>query len=229
MRWDNERLMFPVWLSVASSCSCGDGRRLTCDMHYTCLKLLKLSFHVVKFSSRLLLIKEARDREISLRKARLRLEPGCSRKRAPDLRLYGCFWTATRLDDVRRDFRRPIEYRQRGRTIGGGYCQVGHGHPVRRGLATMLQSAGLPFLGSRLPLVQGVSCTAVVTMIAILGGGNGHQGVFGAIIAASVIVIFGTVAASGNSHSFHCQVRRQYEPRSCRIGFGNRHDPSCST
>ena len=55
------------------------------------------------------------------------------------------------------------------------------------GLATVLQSAGLPFLGSRLPLVQGVSFAAVATMLAILSGGNGLQDVFGAIIAASVI------------------------------------------
>ena len=55
------------------------------------------------------------------------------------------------------------------------------------GLATILQSAGLPFLGSRLPLVQGVSFAAVATMLAIISGGNGLQDVFGAIIAASVI------------------------------------------
>jgi len=58
------------------------------------------------------------------------------------------------------------------------------------GLATILQSAGLPFLGSRLPLVQGVSFTAVATMMAIMSSGNGLQDVFGAIIAASVIGFF---------------------------------------
>src|SRR5699024_4512060 len=55
------------------------------------------------------------------------------------------------------------------------------------GLAIVFQSAVLPFLGSRLPLVQGVSFAAVATMLAILSGGNGLQDVFGAIIAASVI------------------------------------------
>ena len=55
------------------------------------------------------------------------------------------------------------------------------------GLATVLQSAGLPFLGSRLPLVQGVSFASVATMLAILAGGGGLTDVFGAIIAASVI------------------------------------------
>src|SRR5699024_11311225 len=54
-------------------------------------------------------------------------------------------------------------------------------------LATILQSASLPFLGSRLPLVQGVSFAAVATMLAILNGGSGLQDVFGAIIAASII------------------------------------------
>lgn len=55
------------------------------------------------------------------------------------------------------------------------------------GLATVLQSAGLPFLGSRLPLIQGVSFAAVATMLAILSGGNTLQDVFGAIIVASII------------------------------------------
>src|SRR5690625_7591204 len=55
------------------------------------------------------------------------------------------------------------------------------------GVATILQSAGLPFLGSRLPLIQGVSFTAVATMLAILAGGGGLGEVFGAIIAASII------------------------------------------
>jgi len=55
------------------------------------------------------------------------------------------------------------------------------------GLATVLQSAGLPFLGSRLPLVQGVSFAAVATMLAILSGDGTLQDVFGAIIVASII------------------------------------------
>lgn len=56
------------------------------------------------------------------------------------------------------------------------------------GLATVLQSVGLPFLGSKLPLVQGVSFAGVATMLAILNGpGNDINTVLGAIIVASVI------------------------------------------
>ena len=40
------------------------------------------------------------------------------------------------------------------------------------GVATVLQSFGAPFLGSRLPLVQGVSFAGVAPMLAILAGGN---------------------------------------------------------
>ncbi|APG92720.1 xanthine-uracil permease [Sinorhizobium americanum] len=54
------------------------------------------------------------------------------------------------------------------------------------GLATMLQTLGLPFFGSRLPLVQGVSFSGVATMIAISGNG-GMQSVLGAVMAASLI------------------------------------------
>jgi xanthine/uracil permease len=39
---------------------------------------------------------------------------------------------------------------------------------VRRGLATLLQTLGLPFFGCQLPLVQGVSFAGVATMGAIL-------------------------------------------------------------
>ena len=57
------------------------------------------------------------------------------------------------------------------------------------GLATLLQTLGLPFFGSQLPLVQGVSFAGVATMVAILGSGGegGLQAVFGAVIAASLI------------------------------------------
>ncbi|NOJ58829.1 nucleobase:cation symporter-2 family protein [Arthrobacter sp. 260] len=55
------------------------------------------------------------------------------------------------------------------------------------GIATILQSYGLPFFGSQLPLVQGVSFAGVATMIAILEGGGGIQAVFGAVLVASVI------------------------------------------
>jgi xanthine permease len=54
------------------------------------------------------------------------------------------------------------------------------------GLATILQTIGIPFFGSRLPLVQGVSFSGVATMIAITGHG-GIQAVLGAVIAASLI------------------------------------------
>ena len=55
------------------------------------------------------------------------------------------------------------------------------------GLATILQSVGVPFFGSQLPLVQGVSFAGVATMTAILAGGEGLPAVFGAVIVASVI------------------------------------------
>ncbi|GAB2523185.1 nucleobase:cation symporter-2 family protein [Paramicrobacterium agarici] len=55
------------------------------------------------------------------------------------------------------------------------------------GLATILQTIGLPFFGSQLPLVQGVSFSGVATMMAILDGGGGLPRVFGAVIASSVI------------------------------------------
>ncbi len=54
------------------------------------------------------------------------------------------------------------------------------------GLATILQTIGIPFFGSRLPLVQGVSFSGVATMIAITGH-DGIQAVLGAVIAASLI------------------------------------------
>ncbi|MPV50338.1 MULTISPECIES: nucleobase:cation symporter-2 family protein [unclassified Pseudactinotalea] len=63
------------------------------------------------------------------------------------------------------------------------------------GLATMLQAWGLPFFGSQLPLVQGVSFAGVSTMLAIMNSGElvaaspneKLQAVFGAVIGASVI------------------------------------------
>ncbi|MCS3742114.1 nucleobase:cation symporter-2 family protein [Rhizobium sp. BK661] len=54
------------------------------------------------------------------------------------------------------------------------------------GLATILQTIGLPFFGSRLPLVQGVSFSGVATMIAISGNG-GIPSILGAVVAASLI------------------------------------------
>jgi xanthine permease len=54
------------------------------------------------------------------------------------------------------------------------------------GLATILQTIGVPFFGSRLPLVQGVSFSGVATMIAISGNG-GIPSILGAVIVASLI------------------------------------------
>lgn len=55
------------------------------------------------------------------------------------------------------------------------------------GLATLLQTIGVPWFGSQLPLVQGVSFAGVATMVAIVDGGGGLPAVFGAVIVASVI------------------------------------------
>lgn len=54
------------------------------------------------------------------------------------------------------------------------------------GMATILQTIGLPFFGCQLPLVQGVSFAGVATMIAISANG-GMQAIFGAVIAASLL------------------------------------------
>ncbi|WP_298585516.1 nucleobase:cation symporter-2 family protein [uncultured Kocuria sp.] len=55
------------------------------------------------------------------------------------------------------------------------------------GVATVLQSFGAPFLGSRLPLVQGVSFAGVAPMLAILAGGNDLTTIFGAVLVSSVV------------------------------------------
>ncbi|GAB3620066.1 nucleobase:cation symporter-2 family protein [Glutamicibacter endophyticus] len=57
------------------------------------------------------------------------------------------------------------------------------------GLATFLQTLGLPFFGAQLPLVQGTSFSGVATMIAILNGGGGMPAVFGAVLASGAIGI----------------------------------------
>jgi xanthine/uracil permease len=60
------------------------------------------------------------------------------------------------------------------------------------GLGTLLQSLGLPYVGSRLPLVQGVSFAAVGTMTAVatnasLGDSNARLAtIFGAVIVAGL-------------------------------------------
>jgi len=55
------------------------------------------------------------------------------------------------------------------------------------GLATILQTVGIKFFGSQLPLVQGVSFAGVSTMVAIVGGGGGIPAILGAVIVASAI------------------------------------------
>ncbi|WP_458779564.1 nucleobase:cation symporter-2 family protein [Arthrobacter sp. D3-16] len=55
------------------------------------------------------------------------------------------------------------------------------------GLATILQTIGIPFFGSQLPLVQGVSFAGVATMVAIVTTGGGIQAVFGAVIVSAAI------------------------------------------
>ncbi len=57
------------------------------------------------------------------------------------------------------------------------------------GLATILQTIGVPFFGCQLPLVQGVSFSGVATMVAIVSsnGSGGMEAVLGAVMAASFI------------------------------------------
>ena len=55
------------------------------------------------------------------------------------------------------------------------------------GLATLLQTIGIPFFGCQLPLVQGVSFASVATIVAIVTAGGGLPSVFGAVIAASAL------------------------------------------
>lgn len=56
------------------------------------------------------------------------------------------------------------------------------------GLATILQSVGVPFFGAKLPVVQGVTFGGVATMLAILATpGSDITTVLGAVIVASII------------------------------------------
>ncbi|XKF30205.1 solute carrier family 23 protein [Alicycliphilus denitrificans] len=55
------------------------------------------------------------------------------------------------------------------------------------GVATLLQTLGIPFFGSRLPLVQGVSFAGVATMVSILQTGGGMQGILGAVMASAML------------------------------------------
>ncbi len=58
------------------------------------------------------------------------------------------------------------------------------------GLATILQTVGVKYIGAKLPLVQGVSFAGVATMVAIVTTGGGLSAVYGAVIIASLIGLF---------------------------------------
>ena len=58
------------------------------------------------------------------------------------------------------------------------------------GLATILQTIGIKYVGAQLPLVQGVSFAGVATMVAIVTTGGGLPAVYGAVIVASLIGFF---------------------------------------
>ena len=58
------------------------------------------------------------------------------------------------------------------------------------GLATILQTVGVKYIGAKLPLVQGVSFAGVATMVAIVTTGGGLSAVYGAVIVASLIGFF---------------------------------------
>ncbi|MCU1407051.1 MAG: purine permease [Glaciihabitans sp.] len=59
------------------------------------------------------------------------------------------------------------------------------------GAATILQTLGVPFFGSQLPLVQGISFAAVSTLTTIIGNSGGGTGglrtAFGAVLVAAVV------------------------------------------
>ncbi|MGF6178187.1 nucleobase:cation symporter-2 family protein [Ensifer sp. 4252] len=57
------------------------------------------------------------------------------------------------------------------------------------GLATILETIGIPFFGCQLPLVQGVSFAGVATMVAIVTSreGGGLPAVMGAVMVASLV------------------------------------------
>ena len=59
------------------------------------------------------------------------------------------------------------------------------------GLATLLQTLGLPFFGSQLPLVQGISFASVSTMISIIAdkGTEGLRTGYGAVIVAALVAL----------------------------------------
>ena len=59
------------------------------------------------------------------------------------------------------------------------------------GLATILQTVGVPYFGSQLPVVQGISFASVATLTAIIGknGADGLRSAFGATIVAGIVAL----------------------------------------
>lgn len=59
------------------------------------------------------------------------------------------------------------------------------------GVATILQSVGVRYLGSQLPLVQGISFASVATLLTIIGGKgtDGLRSAYGACIVAGVVAL----------------------------------------
>jgi uric acid transporter len=55
------------------------------------------------------------------------------------------------------------------------------------GLATILQSVGIPWFGSQLPLVQGTSFASVATLVAIVTQGGGLPAAFGSVMVSALI------------------------------------------
>lgn len=55
------------------------------------------------------------------------------------------------------------------------------------GLATILQSVGIPWFGSQLPLVQGTSFATVSTLTAIVTQGGGLTAAFGSVMVSALI------------------------------------------
>ncbi len=74
------------------------------------------------------------------------------------------------------------------------------------GLATILQTAGLPWFGSKLPLIQGTSFASVATLVAISSGRGelGMRSVFGAVMVSA---LFGLLISP-----FFSQVIRFFPP-----------------
>lgn len=74
------------------------------------------------------------------------------------------------------------------------------------GLATLLQTLGVPYFGSQLPLVQGISFASVSTLLTIIGN-KGEEGLrigYGAVIFAAVICLLIT--------PFFAQIVRFFPP-----------------